>query len=266
MKALLPITLLVTLLFSTLQCQPVEVRKGMAQFDQAFLPVLLYAYAGDMHQAKRAIFYLEFRWQRLQDQSSYYTNKDKDWRETFERINQWLGDAYYAIDANCQDIALAELEHVRYELLTLRERQHLDYYLDYLYNFQYSTDVLRETAGDEMLCLLEWGDLEQQAATMNTYWQQVLAQTVDADMFELDAQKLGLLQQRLRDMSHIMAQINTALDAADRRLVEAACEKIEPTFLDILRVFGNFNASATYFAKNNAATQQPERYYSVHQN
>lgn len=54
---------------SSAPCCPPEnqdLAKAMLLFDQGYIPAWYYAKTGDMVKAKKAVFYLEFQWQRLQ--------------------------------------------------------------------------------------------------------------------------------------------------------------------------------------------------------
>jgi len=160
MKKLLPTILALALVFSTNSCDVQSIKEDMVQFDQAYLPVWAYAYEGNLQKAKASVFYLEFQWQRLRGKYQD-AMPDESWQETFRRVNDWLGDVYYAIDANELPLALSQLEHVRYELQQLRREYHVDYFLDHLYDFQDELAILTEAANDDMLCLLEWLESER---------------------------------------------------------------------------------------------------------
>ena len=85
----------------------------MVRFDQAFIPVLMAVDQGDIYKAKSAVFYLEFQWQKLNNQYSNLLSGNEDWQEAFRRVNDWLGDAYFAIDNNDPKLASNQLGHVK---------------------------------------------------------------------------------------------------------------------------------------------------------
>ena len=99
--------------------RPTDMRRAMVRFDQAFIPAWLYAEEGNNFRAKAAVFYLEFRWQRLKNQLEN-TYQEEEIAYDLQRIGQWLGDAYVAIDDDALDRAFIELEHVKYEMMALR--------------------------------------------------------------------------------------------------------------------------------------------------
>ncbi|HMO40793.1 MAG TPA: hypothetical protein PKC76_05845 [Saprospiraceae bacterium] len=262
MKTLLTFSIASVLLLTNFVCQPLDIRKGMVQFDQAFLPVLMHTRQGDMNEAKKAVFYLDFQWQRLRNQYEF-SHTEHEWREAFRQINEHLGKAYQAIDANQPALALWQLESVRQEWTNLRTRYRIDYYLDYLYDFQEAADLLTETATDEMLCLQAWEDLEKMAAETAAAWQEVRYYPLDADLYELDADKIELLRARMQTVAAVLQNMEKAIETADRAQVAAVCTRLQPAFLKVLWVFGNDNASTTYYARNRA--HMPD-YHSLIQN
>lgn len=227
-------------------CQTPEIRKAMVQFDQAFLPVLLYSYEGDTYQAKHAVFFLEFRWQQLRKQ---YEGMLPEERETFQRINDWLGDAYYAIDANYPQVAANQLEHVKYELADLRDRYGVDYYLDGLYDFEGSLSLLREAANDEMLCFMEWSEYEQLLRETRRSWEKLCAEPFDAALFGFDAQKQSRLREEQQAMAEALGRFAETVSCADRLEMARSSNALQPAFLKVLKLFGAFEVSQAHFAQ-----------------
>ncbi|MDX1940460.1 MAG: hypothetical protein SFU99_07905 [Saprospiraceae bacterium] len=251
MKTLLTLTITTFILITNLNCQSADVRKSMVHFDQAFLPVMMHVYQGNMYQAKKSVFYLDFKWQKLRNQYEF-ARVESAWRNAFVQIDEYLGNAYMAIDGNNAKLALAQLQQVKDEFVALRERYRIEYYLDYLYDFQATASTLTETSADEMLCLMEWEDLEQMSLETNQAWQDVRFQPVDVEFYELDIEKMTLLKAKMQVMTTLIKNLNKAIESANRAEVAKACAKIQPALVEVLWVFGNIDASATYYADNNS--------------
>lgn len=226
-------------------CDTTEVRKSMVHFDRAFIPVLIYAYEGDIHQAKRSVFYLEFQWQKLQKKYEGYL---PDEAEALNRISAWLGDAYYAIDANSPATAANQLEHVKYELMELRRRYGIDYYPDGLYDFQSTIDLLADAAGDELMCRIEWDEYEHLINRAQGAWKAVMEQPFDAGLYEFDETRLGQLKAKQHVMEEVLVEFAETFSCANRQDLAVASQGLQPAFFEVLRLFGSFEASQTYFA------------------
>jgi hypothetical protein len=227
-------------------CQTLEIQQPMAQFDRAFIPVLIYSYEGDAYQAKRAVFYLDFHWQKLRNRCQHNLPGEA---EALQRISEWLGDAYYAIDADYPLLAANQLEHVKYELMELRSRQGIAYYLDLLYEFHSNLDLLTEAAQDETLCRLEWEEFEQLLRLAQRQWAQICRQPLDAALFRFDEEKVNRLAQRQLILKEALGQFAEAADCADRLEIAASSQALQPAFMEVLRLFGAFEASQTHFAQ-----------------
>ena len=237
----------ITILASLISgCDATQIRKAMVHFDRAFIPVLAYSFEGDIHQAKRSVFYLEFQWQKLKKQYQAYLPEEA---EALNRINSWLGDAYYAIDANNLTLAANQLEHVKYEFMELRQKYGVDYYLDNLYNFQDAIGLLSEAAGDELMCHMEWGEYEHLLQKAIEDWQAIRAQPIDSALHEFDEARLQQLAYKQDAMEAVLLQFAETFSCANRQQLAIASQSLQPAFFEVLRMFGNFEASQTYFAQ-----------------
>ena len=246
MKAILSISALATvaLLFSS-YTKP-DIRSQMVRFDQAFLPALEHTLQGDVYEAKRAVFYLEFEWRKLRTRLQHRYPEE---RSALSRIDGWLGDAYYAIDANCPVTAANQLEHVKYELMVFRDRHGIEYYLDQLYDFQGGLEVVAEAAADEMLCLMEWSEFVALTHELQREWYLIQRQPFNAALYEFEADQVRQLRFYKQSMGKTLDAFAKAVDNAQRGDAELTSRKLEPALLRVLHLFGNFEGSQTYFAQ-----------------
>ncbi|MBV6652915.1 MAG: hypothetical protein KI786_04120 [Mameliella sp.] len=247
MKMLIRTTLLLLVTLLITSSTKRDVRPGMVQFDQAFLPALEYTLQANTHDAKKAVFFLEFRWRRLRNQlANHYTQE----QETLRRIDDWLGDAYYAIDANRPHTAANQLEHVKYELMVLRSYYQIDYYLDDLYDFQGGLELLTEAAADEKHCLMEWGEFVALGKELRLEWQYIVQKPFDQELYLFDDQKAKQLKYKQRAMSDALYDFAEATKSADRKNVAIAAKKLLPHYNEVLRLFGDYQSTQTYFARH----------------
>lgn len=242
----LSITFLTSLIITG--CETAQVRKAMVHFDRAFVPMLMYTYEGDIHRAKRSVFYLEFQWQKLKKQ---YKGQLPEEAGALNRIDNWLGDAYYAIDGNNSATAANQLEHVKYECMELRRKYGVPYYLDGLYDFHDAIGLLAEAAEDEMMCLMEWGDYEHLLYETIEEWEAIREQPFDAELYEFDENQVRRLVSRQDAMQQVLYEFAETFSTANRRQLAIASQSLQPAFFDVLRLFGNFEATQTFFALKN---------------
>lgn len=243
------LTLILVLVFATRRMEAQEMKKDMVQFDQAFIPVWFYTYEGEILKAKASIFLLEFTWQQFRMKYADAV-KAEEWRSTFDRIDGWLGDAYYAIDANRPEIAFNQLEYVKYELRQLRRLYGISYYLDELYDFQDAATVLIKAANDPVLFLMDWYEFEDLADAVHLQWRGVMSRFFDAELHGFDEQKLALYLARQKSLERALNHFVEMVECADREAILAASWEVEAAFNEILRLFGRFETLPTFFAIN----------------
>lgn len=247
MKTLFRYAIAMALVMSTNSCKVLDLKEDMVHFDQAFIPVWIYAQEGDIAKAKAAVFYLEFRWQQLRGKYQHSV-EDENWQEAFRRVNDWLGDVYYAIDANQSEVALSQLDHVRYDLQQLRRFYHVDYYLDHLFDFYDELTVLVEAANDDMLCLLEWPEFEVLSVSTLQHWRNLMTHPFDAGLYKFSVEEESLFLTYQAEMEKALVSFAEIVETADREAIAAESCNLELAIRDVLRLFGNFEASRTYYA------------------
>ena len=246
MKAIIRISALTMMALLFTSFANTDIRSRMVGFDQAFIPALEHTLQGDVHQAKRAVFYLEFQWRKLQVPLQHRYPEE---RLALSRISNWLGDAYYAIDANCPVTAANQLEHVKYEMMVLRDRHGIDYYLDDLYDFQGKLELVAEAATDEMLCLMEWSEFVALTHELQREWSSIQRKPFDAALHEFDADQARQLRHYQQSMAKALGAFAKAVNSAQRKDVALASRQLEPAFEQVLHLFGNFEGAQTYFAQ-----------------
>ncbi len=248
MKILLKTAILLVLMAFTYSSEVTDIKKDMVHFDQAFIPLWLYVHQGNMTKAKSAIFVVEFRWQQLR---SKYENavEEEDWSETFRRANDWLGDAYFAIDANRPQMALNQLDHARYEMQHLRGRYRIQYYLDHIYDLQDEIYGLSEIANDRTLCMMAWPEIEVLATSALQHWRNHKNDAIDAALYELNALEMQLLKARQKQIEKALQDFLAIVETAEREAIAAESSKLEDAYLQLLSVFGKLDSEQSSFAR-----------------
>lgn len=246
MKAMIRTSALAIMVLLFTSFTSTDIRSHMVRFDQAFLPALEYTLQGNADQAKRAVFYLEFQWRKLRTRLQHRYPEE---RLALSRIDGWLGDAYYAIDANCPVTAANQLEHVKYEFMVLRDRQGIDYYLDQLYDFQGGLEIVAEAAADEVLCLMEWPEFVALTQELRREWHTIQRQPFNAALHEFDADEVRQFRYHQQSMSRALDAFAKAVNTAQRKDAERASQQLKTAFQQLLHLFGDFENKQTYFAQ-----------------
>lgn len=246
---LLP-TILLLATAGTSQQVPAKDRlhQSMVELDQAFIPVWMYTYEGNIWNAKQTVFNLAFEWQQIYNRYGKAFPQNEQWALAMERSNDWLGDAFYAIDDNCAELAFNQLEHVKYELQAARKAQGIDYYLDDVYDFHAKVEALNQTTNDELLGLLEWQELETETQAVIDNWERLTLKPFDPESYAFNAQQM---KQFVINRDNVGLQLDTfkaVMEAADREELAIASENIERALLQWVAQFGSFDHNQDYYA------------------
>ena len=247
MKVILKLSLILVLAFGARVVEAQDVQKAMVQFDQAFIPVWFYTHEGEILKAKASIFPLEFQWQQFRMKYAKAVEAE-EWQFTFDRIDDWLADAYYAIDRNQLEVAFNQLEFVKYELRQLRRLYGIDYYLDELYDFQDALAVLMEATVDPAMSLMDWNEFEDLADAVHLQWRGIMSHYFDAELHGFSDAERALYQAKQEKLERALARFTDLVKYADQEALAAAGTELEPAYYELLRLFGRSSVPPPYLA------------------
>lgn len=222
--------------------------QDMAEFDKAYIPVLYYVRQGEMDNAKRAVFFLNHSWQKVNRKYKSLNPENDDWQETFRMTDAWLSDAYFSIDAMQPKEAYIFLDHVRYQMMDLRLKNNIDYYLDDVWEFEASLDLAEEVAVDQMLCLLDYCEFEDIVKDLNDQWKIVTKAKVDAELFDLNTDDLKVLNNQKKSLQEAITVFNQAVQEMEGENLAMTATFLRQAYLEYLAGFGDFISSKHYYA------------------
>jgi hypothetical protein len=220
----------------------------MAEFDKAYIPVLYYVRQGEMDNAKRAVFFLNHSWQKVNRKYKNLNSENDDWQEAFRMTDAWLSDAYFSIDAMQPKEAYIFLDHVRYQMMDLRIKNDIDYYLDDVWEFEASLDLAEEVAVDQMLCLLDYCEFEDIVKDLNEQWKIMTKAKVAAELFDLNAEDLKVLKNKKEKLQAAIIVFNQAVEEMERENLAMTATFLRQAYLEYLAGFGDFISSKHYYA------------------
>jgi hypothetical protein len=247
-RLLFIICILAFLPLSNVWGQEVHLEKAMAKFDEAFIPVWVHTFEGNIWEAKGSVFNLAFEWQKFSNRFQNAFPEDALWAASFDRIDGWLGDAFLAIDDNCAAMAFNQLEHVKYDLQMLRKHKGIDYYLDHIFDLQNDVQTLIVTSSDELLCLLQWAEYDHLVCAINAKWESVELIPFDAEVYGFTAKKEQLLYSFRDEVGMQIDTFNATMDCANREELALASENIELALMQMIALFGDFGTEGGFMA------------------
>jgi|GEM_PF-3916768 len=247
MKRLSPIFLFLFLL-TTAIAKPVDVRQVMVRFDQAFIPLWFSTELGDLEDARATVAYTEFRWQQM-EQTLRSILPQGEWVHHLDRTEDWLTDAYWAVQRGDLTVAAVELDHARFELMAMRRQLGiLDYYPDQLYQLHSSLDILAEISEDPKLCLLDWNEFERLVLRAQADWIRLRDRQLDAKVYDLAAEQIQKLNRLNDSMEKAMQRLSQRMEEAQRLAVARAVNETDAVLIECIRLFGQFDTTSVLFA------------------
>ncbi len=234
---------LVVLMFS---CSKPGIKKDMVHFDEAYVPVLYFAQKSELDKASNSMFLLDARWQEFQNKYQIQFSKDIDGLERLRYINDWLGDANDAILRDDQYTTLIQLDHIRYEMMEIRRSYNIEYFLDYLWDFEGALSMLAEASCEDNTLVCSADELAFLVDETKYLWEMVR----DTDKFPFtNKTDLALLEQYKKEVSENMKLVEAEKYSSYKNL-EAAVGKTFESYLNLLTLFGDFDSAETFFANN----------------
>ncbi len=244
---------------SSAPCCPPEnqdLAKTMLLFDQGYIPAWYYAKTGDMVKAKKAVFYLEFQWQRLQ---LAWNSQLAEFPETglaLPRASARLSEAYVAIDNNDPVRATRSLERAQEELRQLRAGCGMSYFLDPWYALESDLWTVLTTLKDPQLQLMEWEEVTEMALSCALSWNAVSQTPMDTRLLDWEEAEKNALTKAQLTLAQKMAGLQRAMNASDQDQAAQAAQAAYDAFWAGLKHFGTFSVASASFAGRNTILPQ----------
>ncbi len=228
-------------------CNPRDLNMGMVSFDKAFIPAWYYLNIGDQPNAQNAMLVLNGKWNKLENQFYQSPSAEQaDWKATVEQIDSWLSQATEAIADKDLERAIYQLDHARYELIDLRWREKMTYYLDNVWDLEASIYQAQSVAADPMLDLLEWNEFACINEQVFQSWARLESLNPDEEHFGFSPQESILYQKYKRDLGLVIHRYLEETECVDICRFAEEVGRLEPAYWNFLRLFGDFESTQTY--------------------
>lgn len=228
-------------LLGFLNCGKNVLPTTMAEFDKAFIPVLYYTQQGDLMHAKQSLSVLNEKWDALYIQFDRQAPKADHWRTSFKKVSSWLDEAAQALNDGDVRRAFVQLDHARYEMVDLRAKENIDYYLDKIWDLETAIDNVVEVSNDTMLDLLTYNEFLPMTQQIQASWQEVLIDTWEPAYFDFSELEIREEADRKFTLGLRVLDFKQDVQTADRCKIETAVKKLELAYLNYLYLFGDFD-------------------------
>jgi hypothetical protein len=219
----------------------------MVQVDRAYIPVIYYLEQGDVHSAKRALFCLERQWKKFsRNYAEVY--QDDDWSEGFRKIGDWIEGGKLAIRKKDIQLASAQIENLKYEMMCLRESKGLSSYFDYLWKFEETLFMIEDMVNDPKINLYEWNEMEGFVNELNKHWVFFEKQQYDpVRLLIIEVNEKEVIESQAL-MTKTLIDFTKVLLSADRIKLQKAAMRLRPVYFKVLHAYGDFETTKIYYA------------------
>lgn len=214
--------------------------------DQAYIPPLFFTSVEKLAASQASFAELQQEWTHFSS-SNAQLFQDSQWAADLEQIDQRLEKAE-AIIASGQGLKKAhdELEHLREILLTARQRNQFDYFVDYLTAFHEPMEAIVLTAKQTLP--EEWtaettAKIQSTLPAAEARWQAVQGASFQAADYGFSQERYQKMQQLLLAEAQALEELKTALlQEAPIPQLRARALGIKPNLAGLFKLFGNLEA------------------------
>jgi DNA-binding protein len=218
--------------------------KDMVAFDKVYIPALVLTRQGNKAAAKKAMKLTAAEWKVFKKKHAADFKKNKADMVDLTIISQKIADAERTVRANGNlDYAHDILEGVRNSFLKMRQRNSINYYIDYTTKFSEPMETIvliargktPETLTDTMLL-----KIKDNFKAAKQDWENLQNASFDPALFSFDAKKDAQRQGYIKAETEAMNKLNKALEGGDKEEIIKAAMGIKSNFFSLFLLFGDF--------------------------
>ncbi|PKN71009.1 MAG: hypothetical protein CVU54_03245 [Deltaproteobacteria bacterium HGW-Deltaproteobacteria-12] len=221
-----------------------QLEKEMAALDKVYIPALALTSQANKAAAEKAVKLTADQWTQFKKNNAAIFSKNKADQADLAIIDQLMADAERSVRVNEKtDEAHEILEGVRNTLLKIRERNSIDYYIDYTTKFHEPMEEIvltakgrtPETLTDTMLL-----KIRDNFKVARQDWKNLQNASFDPALFSFDAKKDARRKAYIQAETEAMDRLKNALEGGDKGSIIKAALGIKPNFVNLFLLFGDF--------------------------
>lgn len=220
-----------------------DLLQAMAEFDRNYIPALSLTNQGQQAQSVNAIRRLRTDWAefkiRYQDG---YGSDNQQWQQDMNAIEEQMTQAQNQINVNELSEAHESLEKIRFIFMEMRQRNGIEYFMDYLTRFHEPMEEIvmlaaqAENRNPESVKL----DILKRMEPLLSSWNDVRNTELPLELFDVPEEKQTLIRKFIEDESEALSQLESALQHKTMPDIIKAAKGIKPPFVRLYLSFGNF--------------------------
>ncbi len=240
MKKILALSILIVVFLANTCNEYEEVSIQSVEIDYNVIPVWYYLKINQPEKAKEAAVSLNTYLTLLHEEYKCLF-QDKGTEEVFSDLENSMMHLHYLIDRAQYETAIAQAYMIVFKLSDWRSTVENEHFIDIVWDFGRSYENAKQVINDVELCLLEWHDFEKMAMDLNATWGNVQRANVEGYLSEFFNEKERTQYDFLvNTIESCIDDFNATLLAADREEVAEFCNNIEPAYVQLIGMFGEF--------------------------
>lgn len=240
MKKILALSILLIVFLANTCNEYEQVAIQSVEIDYNVIPVWYYLKIEQPEKAKEAAVSLNTYLTLLHEEYKCLF-QDKGTEEVFTDLESAMMHLHYLIDRAQYETAIAQAYMIVFKLSDWRSTVENEHFIDIVWDFGRSYENAKQVINDVELCLLEWHDFEKMAMDLNETWARVQGANVDEYLSEHFTEKdYAQYKVLVKTIESCIDDFNYTLMAADREEVSEFCNYIEPAYVQLVGMFGEF--------------------------
>ena len=187
---------------------------------------------------------LNQNWSQFKAEYEKYNPADPDWKKDFDYADAQIKKANEIVNSGKELMSAHEtLESVRIQFMELRQRNNIDYYVDYLTEFHEYMEAIFHTGKDnppESLTEDDIDDLKNHYEEAARVWQKITTASFDKALYDFNDQKAGKMKSFITKETDALNRLKKAIGSKDNTKIVKACMGIKPNYAQLYKLFGNF--------------------------
>ena len=237
-------------------CAEENIQSAMATVDQAFIPTWISLKQNHSIEAQKYMTVLENEWAILKEtdlagwENEYYA-------PAIWEIDVLFQNALNALDKGNTWESYIALDRIRYKLVQFRQNHYIEYYLDYVWEFQMEHVDFNEIANDDVLCWLSWDNVERRSKELSRLWRRVEREKPDELIFQLSEQDVVRFEANRKAISLELENLQEIVACAERSQLAISSTKIGLHLNEVIQCFGDFEltGAGSFAIKTNSFQQ-----------
>lgn len=216
--------------------------QDMVLLDRYYITVLAYTSQEKLEPSSQAMTRLLPVWKDFNKKHRDMAKQESFWKQDMSKIDKYIQAANKVVHSgkNLKD-AHEELEHVRIVMMTLRERNKIEYFIDHLTHFHEPMEALVLTVKDKSVADINSetiSKMKSEIKTAQALWQQVTQAKFDPALFGFNAEKTKTVNNLMVKETAALTKLEEALSGSDMNMVIQAGLAIKPPFAKMFMLFG----------------------------